>query len=226
MTKEMFLEKFEKIFTTHLQNPPNIPKDLLSNAQGKIYEAYILSLIIKNLSINEGLKIELTQGNKIKLKSSPGPINRNYPYFKIIKNNSHFADLFTDIEFTSFSYTQIHRHQNPTLGDYHELDIIVVSPNAHSRPYPQDIYLGIECKDTTFDKGMLRAILGVRREMGYSTLGQSINTKFNNWPASVVGYHPNSVLQVYCNHNSITKYIPSNNFFSIDFIHKKLGDFT
>ena len=55
-----------------------VPQTLTS---GKLYEAHVLSLIVEKLFRVEQLQITLINSNYIPLKSSHGPINRQYPFF-------------------------------------------------------------------------------------------------------------------------------------------------
>ena len=103
---------------------------------GKIYEAYVLGLVCRNLRAHEGLTCTLVGATKLTLKSSPGPINPSYPHIRVTKAGSHVADIWTDIEFTSLSAVKQGK-SSLTQGDYHEMDIAVVAPNCHARPHPE-----------------------------------------------------------------------------------------
>jgi hypothetical protein len=50
---------------------------------GKLYEAHVLSRVVEHLVVDEGYTLTLVGGSKIQLKSSPGPINRNYPRIEL-----------------------------------------------------------------------------------------------------------------------------------------------
>lgn len=187
-----------------------VPKSLTS---GKLYESFVLSKIVEELTVKESLKLKLVSGNKIYFKSSPGLIDRKYPYIQVFKDHSLFAEIWTDIEFLTLSYSW--RSGYPQKGDYHELDIIMTEPNLHNRPPHNSIYLGIECKNTGYNKGLLKEILGIRREL--SLLVEHNNTKFINWPNSSVPANPPSCLLVYSTDVNVNEYNSPGNVFGINF---------
>ena len=58
----------------------------------KLYEAYVLSLVVKRLAIDEGCDLRLAGGTKLQLNSGHGPINRKYPYIELRRNGRRIAD--------------------------------------------------------------------------------------------------------------------------------------
>ncbi len=77
--------------------------------------------------------------------------------------------MWTDVTFLTLSAS--HRHVLPTSAercDYHELDVVVVPSGTEGRPTFEEIRIGVECKNLGYEKEMLRALLGVRRELGVS----------------------------------------------------------
>jgi hypothetical protein len=220
--------EIEKIFANYRSHNNKIVSHSIT--RGKIYEAHILSSILESLKTKEKFYIVLKNGNNIKLKSSPGPINRKYPRFDIYKSikeyindpNDTIAEIWTDIEFSTLSYSFKKISISPNRGEYHELDILVVEPNipTGTRPNPNQIFLGVECKNTNYKKSFLREILGVRRELSF--LSKMKKTKFNNWPQSQLKADPPSCLQVYCIDPKINNYKDSGDVYSIEFIHSEL----
>lgn len=162
---------------------------------GKLYEAWVLAEVIKNLVNKEGFTVRYVNSVKLKLKSSPGPINHSYPHFLLEKNSQTLARLWTDVEFRTLS-----SHNNSSSvsspGEYHELDIMICDHDAIDRPSPDQIWLGVECKNREKStKGMLREMLGLRREL---SLLQGMNTtKFKKWPLTHVPAQPASCLMFY-----------------------------
>jgi hypothetical protein len=184
---------------------------------GKLYEAYALALICQNLKSKEGWKLTLVGSTKITLKSSPGPINTAYPHIRAEKHGSHIADIWTDVEFVGLS--AFHSAKSPlTLGDYHEMDVAVLSPGASGRPTPHDIYLAAECKNTGYQKSLLRETLGVRREL--SMLRDAQSTIFAIWPRSMVPADPPSCIVVFSTDPAVLNYASPGAFFGIDFFHE------
>jgi len=194
-----------------------VPQSLTS---GKLYEAHVLSLVIEKLSTQEGLEITLINSNFIPLKSAPGPINRSYPYFKLARRGSIVAELWTDIEFLSLSYAQQNRSRAIQKGDYHELDLVITDSGVSGRPAHSQIWLGVECKNTGYTKGLLKEILGIRREL--SLLQDNRPTRFSSWPRTSVPAEPPSCLLVYSSDNAVSNYSSPGSVFGIDFYHEPI----
>lgn len=186
---------------------------------GKLYEAYVLALVCQRLKNHEGCTLKLIGSTKVALKSSPGPINPSYPHIEVTKGGAHLADIWTDVEFTSLSAAH-GGGTSPSLGDYHEIDIAMVKPGATSRPHPEHIMLAAECKNTGYQKSLLREILGIRRELSLLTDQQS--TAFSTWPRSQVPANPASCVLVYSTDAGVTSYMGPSAFFGIDFFHEPL----
>ena len=186
---------------------------------GKLYEAYVLALVCQELKAREGCTLTLVGSTKITLKSSPGPINTSYPHIRVDRHGQHFADIWTDIEFTSLSASQAGKSPL-TLGDYHEMDIAVLRPSASARPLPTEVLLAVECKNTGYQKSLLRETLGVRREL--SMLRNPRPTVFTNWPRALVPAEPPSCIAVYSSDSAVLNYNGPGAFFGIDFFHQPL----
>ena len=135
------------------------------------------------------------------------------------KHNQKVAELWTDIEYLTLSYDQSRRGM-PTRGDYHELDIIVVAPGVDNRPRHSEVWLGVECKNTSYSKSLLKEILGVRRELSLLTHGES--TRFTNWPRTRVNADPPSCLLVFAAKDEVLKYKKPGQLFGIDFFYEPL----
>lgn len=194
-----------------------VPSSLTS---GKLYEAHVLSLVLERLHDDEGLSVLLVNSRLIPLKSAPGPINRKYPHFELRRNGTLIAELWTDIEFLTLSYAQAGGALPPTPGDYHELDLVVVTPGLAGRPRHRDLLLGIECKNTGYTKGLLKSILGIRREL--SLLQDERPTHFRSWPRSRVPADPPSCLCVYSTDPGVGGYTAPGRVFGIDFFHEPM----
>jgi|GEM_PF-1184572 len=197
MNKAEIRKQLELAFKKHL----NIPRKTVTNlvpssiTEGKLYEAYVLSKIVAKLVDDEGFSLVLVGGAKLKLKSAPGPINRSYPYIELHRYGNCVAELWTDVEFLTLSYSRL---ASPPLtkGSYHELDIVVVDAGSNGRPPHDAVWLGIECKNTSYQKGLLKEILGVRRELSLVT-SDPIKTKFSSWPRPYAPANPPSCLVVF-----------------------------
>ncbi len=193
-----------------------VPQSLTS---GKLYEAHVLSVVIENLSTLEGFSTILVNSNHIPLKSSPGPINRRYPFFRLQRSGTTVAEIWTDVEFMSLSHAQT-ASTNVGRGDYHELDILVADDGISGRPRHDQIWLGVECKNTGYSKGLLKEILGIRREL--SLLQAPKPTRFAAWPRASVPADPESCLLVYSTDPDVALYAGPGNVFGIDFINETI----
>jgi hypothetical protein len=193
-----------------------IPKTLTA---GKAYEAYVLGIVCERLRVDEGYTLRLVGGTKVALKSSPGPINTSFPHIEVFKNNGHIANIWTDVEFTAYSAFQS-RKKSLSFGDYHEMDLAMVVPNAASRPTPDQVLLTVECKNTGYQKSLLREILGIRREL--SLLSWPASTFFSTWPRSIVPADPPSCIVVFSTDHNVLSYGAPGATFGIDFFHEPM----
>jgi hypothetical protein len=196
---------------------------LLSGAltPGKVYEAWVLCQVLQRLHGEEGYDVELQGAPGVRLKSSPGPINRSYPHFRLTAPGNHPLEVWTDVEFLSLSASV--RGVPPEYAarcDYHELDVVVVPAGTSGRPGPTDVRVGVECKNLTYRKELLRALLGVRREL--SLLTDATATGFRYWPRDAVPAQPPSCLLAYGTDPAIGVFSPPGSVFGIDFVHLPL----
>ena len=221
MTREEANLRLSTILKQYVDAADPVAFDLLpaSLTSGKLYEAYALGLIARELSTKEGLQLILVNGNYLPLKSSPGPINRLYPHIELVRGADVVAEVWTDIEFLAMSHS-MRPYLPPQKGEYHELDIAIVDPHVTGRPRHDSIWLGAECKNTGYHKGLLKEVLGVRREL--SLLADLIPTRFSIWPRSEVPCNPPSCLLVYSTDEKVSEYSRPGEVFGIDFRHEEL----
>ncbi|MCC7175800.1 MAG: hypothetical protein IT159_11440 [Bryobacterales bacterium] len=221
MTRDEILRQLERAFRRYCGVPSSVTQSLVppSVPAGKLYEAHVLSLIVEKLVTREGYRLALVGGTKVQLKSAPGPINRSYPRIELRRSGACVAELWTDVEFLSLSHAA-RRSGTLTKGDYHELDLIIVDPNQHGRPPHDTVWLGVECKNTGYEKGLLKEILGIRRELSYLTDDRP--TKFSSWPRSLVPADPPSCLVVYATDADVLDYAAPGMVFGIDFMHESI----
>lgn len=219
--KEKITEIFEELFPTATEEETDlVPKSL---TDGKLYEAYIVSVVAEGLATVEGFDLVLVNGNHLQLKSSPGPINRVYPRIELRQRGSVRAELWTDVEYLTLSYASSSR-STPNKGDYHELDVLVVDAGVSGRPRHDQVWLGVECKNLQYEKSLLKDILGVRRELSL-LVHPNRSTRFSKWPRADVPANPPSCLIVYSTSAAIADYADPGEFFGIDFEHKPLPSF-
>jgi hypothetical protein len=155
MTRDQIQQQLRDVFQRYLGASAGVTQGLVPQtvSAGKLYEAHVLSRVVERLSVDEGYSLTLVGGTKVQLKSSPGPINRSYPRIELRRSGSCLAELWTDVEFLSLSYCT-GGAPSLTKGDYHELDILVVAAGVSGRPRYDEIWLGIECKNTGYEKNL------------------------------------------------------------------------
>jgi hypothetical protein len=221
MNKAEIRKQLESAFKKHLNIPRKTVTELVPSSitEGKLYEAYVLSKVVAKLVNDEGFSLVLVGGSKLKLKSSPGPINRSYPHIELHRYSTCVAELWTDVEFLALSYSRL-LSLPLTKGSYHELDIVIVDVGSQGRPPHSAVWLGIECKNTAYQKGLLKEILGVRRELSFLT--QPIETRFSAWPRSYVPADPPSCLVVFATDAAVLEYSDPGEVFGIDFFHEPM----
>ncbi|MEZ4503634.1 MAG: hypothetical protein R3C39_13495 [Dehalococcoidia bacterium] len=185
---------------------------------GKLYEAWVLSVVLGKLVAEEGYRAVLRGSTKPTLHLGHGPINRQYPYFEMLRRNRPALEVWTDIEFLTLSYAQQTVRRSPQPGDFHELDIVVVATGTRGRPRHDEIQLGVECKATHYGKHLLREILGVRRELSFYQNPRT--TAFVNWPRADVPANPPSCLMVFCTDTAVLTFADPGDVFGVDFVHE------
>lgn len=210
---DSILEKF-----TAMAPPTSVIAPSLT--AGKMYEAWVLAIVLEGLKVHEGFTIHLIGSSKVHLKSSPGPINRSYPRFELHKHGIPLFEVWTDVEFATLSYDRSHGSGKPASAHRHELDLVVVPLGTDGYPRHHAIALGVECKNTSFSKAMARAALGVRREL--SLLSGPVATQFSVWPASHVPAKPPSVLLVYSTHPGVEEYNAAGDIFGVRFVEEQM----
>lgn len=156
---------------------------------GKLYELYVLSRVVEALRLR-GCRLRFS-GSVLKFKGGPGMLKTSDAHFKVVLPSLRRCWLFVDIEFDTLGH-----HRTGGVSDNsrrHELDIVLVTRNS-GYPTHEDILLAVECKSTAkFGKGIVKEILGVRRELGYVTSHQrSILTRNGCHPRTDVPCAPPS----------------------------------
>lgn len=136
---------------------------------GKLYELYVLSQLLKELSQRHFQPKFI--GPKIKLKASPGEIDLSDPHFELRRRPGVQPEfrIFTDIQVRTLGASTL-----PLVTDYsgyHEIDLVVLSNEAtNGKPRHDQMALGVECKGTVnFEKSFVREVLGRRRELSFLT---------------------------------------------------------
>lgn len=173
----------------------------------------------RELVNSEGYQLRLVNSEFLPLQSTPRPIDRRRPRVEVRTATRCVAEMWTDVEFLSLSYSR-RAGGPPERGEYHELDIVVVDQDLEGRPPHSNIWLAVECKNTGYNKGLLKEILGIRREL--SLLQDPIRTKFRKWPRETVPANPASCLVVFSTDRAVLEYARPGEVFGIDFRHEEL----
>lgn len=221
MTRREARRRITELFRRHMTAPEPASFDILPRAltSGKLYEAYVLALVSRELSNSEGYQLRLVNSEFLLLQSTPRPIDRRRPHVELRTPGRCVAEIWTDVEFLSLSYS-MRPSGPPERGEYHELDIVVVDQGLQGRPQHYSIWLAVECKNTGYHKGLLKEILGIRREL--SLLQDPLRTKFRKWPRETVPANPASCLVVYSTDRAVLEYARPGEVFGIDFRHEEL----
>ena len=112
----------------------------------------------------------------------------------------------------------------PPNGDVHELDIVVLWPGlSDGHPHPDDILIGVEAKHRPYGRGLLKELLGVRREMACLAAPQP--NPFVWWISAPPGQSPMvpswpaSALIGYCSYPNVIRYSARTSFFGVRLEH-------
>jgi hypothetical protein len=216
-TLQQAKNRVDGIFNRYVSGMPSVSLIPPRAVAGKVYEALVLCYLAENLVQRERYRLRLVGGGRLYLKTAPGPINLSYPHFEAFRGPVHIANVFTDVEFATLSCRLARKPAPTTSGDYHELDIVVVEPAAHGRPWPDELWLGIECKHTVYAKNLLREALGLRREL--SLLAPPRPTNFTVWPQTVVPADPPVCLMTCSSDARVKNFSAPGSIFGIDFCH-------
>ncbi|WDF73044.1 hypothetical protein [Novosphingobium sp. KACC 22771] len=107
--------------------------------------------------------------------------------------------------------------RSPTYGLAHELDIVLVKAGTSGRPTPEVLYIIVEAKHRTFNKALLKELLGVRRETAFKGHKAS---PFAWWsPHRPIAANPPCGLVLFCSSPSVTRYTDPADYWGIEMIY-------
>ena len=184
---------------------------------GKAYEAVVLCDVLARLKALESYTPTLATGQTVTLRVQGGPIDPKYAHFDLTHPALPALRAYTDIEFTTMSYCRDRAPAPSRRSHRHELDVLVVDRDASGRPCPDRIRIAVECKATKFEKVQLRALLGVRRELGLLTASEP--TGFAQWPRTTVPIAPPSCLMLYSTSSAVHEYRHAASTYGVDLVH-------
>lgn len=139
---------------------------------GKIYELYCLAKTLEWLSSTYGAHILLNGPRVVSFKASPGNLDRSKSYF-VVRKGPWVFELHTDIQVRTLGASHLPGHVD--LSGYHEVDLVLIDPAVMngSMPRHDQLVLGVECKShAKFEKGIVKQVLGIRRELSLLTQPQ------------------------------------------------------
>lgn len=140
---------------------------LTKSTGGKIYELFCLAKTLEWLRSTYGVHIRLIHGTTVNFKASPGNIDRSRSYF-VISKGRQYLELHTDIQVRTLGASLIKGWVGKS--GYHEIDLVLIDPSVPDGDMPQhdQLILGVECKShAKFEKGIVKQVLGIRRELSF-----------------------------------------------------------
>lgn len=169
-----------------------IPAGASSHARGKVYELYVLTLVIQYLrGLGYRIRFSAPRGT-IQFKTSPGLLNASDPHFIVsLGGKGPLFDIYLDVEFETLGSSRRETRSAGDLSHHHELDIGVFKHGLDNiRPKHTDVALAVECKAVVMlEKAVVRGMLGLRRELsflskpGHTCLSKAANVRDVTVPA-------------------------------------------
>ncbi|WP_306755243.1 hypothetical protein [Paracoccus actinidiae] len=141
-------------------------KAVSSSTDGKVYELYCLVQTLDWLKSHYPVTVRF-KGKTVDFKASPGSIDRSRSYFEIMGRGS-MLELHTDIEIETLG-SKLLGGSSDNSG-YHEIDLVLINSSVPNKTMPRhdQLFLGVECKSSAnFGKGIVKQVLGVRRELSF-----------------------------------------------------------
>lgn len=161
MNRADAIQKIKSTFAAYRAVAKKDSKLMSALSAGKLYELYVLSELLRDLT-TRGMRVAF-QGTSLKFKAAPGHVDPADPHFVVLAPDGTHFFIFVDIEFLTLGR---HRAMASDLSDRHELDIVVIRNSHIPVPTFSDIALAVECKCVAkFSKRIIKETLGVRREL-------------------------------------------------------------
>lgn len=185
----------------------------------RVYELHCLISLLDGLKRKRpAVHFVLAGGSGVALRASGGAIDRtSHAYIEVQDGSGRaIAELWSNVEFWALSHVK-GRHPNPRgwpRGAAHELDLVLLTPGVSGRPEPADILIGVEAKHRPYGKGLLKELLGVRREMTYVGLPQQNPWVWWGAPSGLPARPPSGMI-AWCPYPSILDYDQAADFYGI-----------
>ncbi|MEG3162736.1 hypothetical protein U1763_19725 [Sphingomonas sp. LB2R24] len=172
------ITEIRRVFSNYRQARSTDQGILSVLSDGKLYELYVLSDLVKELA-GRGFRLRFVGSastskkiaagySTLKFKAGPGMIKLSDSHFELSVSQSSGVSfrIFVDIEFDTLGHHHTGASDNSRR---HEVDIIVTTASS-GYPAHHEIALGVECKaEANFGKHIVKQALGVRRELSYFT---------------------------------------------------------
>lgn len=218
-------KKLTDAFKAHLGVDRLTAGQLLASAtlQDKAYElSAVIAVLTRLKTFRPSLTFTLVHGASLAFRAKGGPIDRTaWPYIRIEDDDQTVGEIWVDIECIAISAGHAAKaHTGHLYGKCHELDVVIVALETDGRPTPQEVLLGVEAKHRVFNKGLLKELLGVRREMTMRTSPTAYPPPWwFIWWARDLPARPPSGLAVFCSSRTIDKYKDPADFWGIHMEH-------
>ena len=153
LTLSSAIAKVNQIFSGYVsatpQSSPLVPAGWF---EGKVYEAWVLTVMLERFRTLENYQVTLIGGPKVHLESGGGPINISYPRFELTRPGAPAFDIWTDIEFSTICFAMAYAHGTGVPGKphRHELDIVVVPSGTSGYPAYDEIAVGVGARTLLF----------------------------------------------------------------------------
>lgn len=185
----------------------------------RVYELRCLIELIDQLQAHwPGLRFVLSSGTALRLRESGGPVDRTAYAFVEVQgpDGRALAEIWTNVEFWALSHVHggAPAPAGAPRGCAHELDIVLLNPGVSGRPDPQDILIGVEAKHRPYGKGLLKELLGVRREMTFVSEPPGHNP-WAWWSSGWLPARPASGLVAFCAYPSINDFTQAADFYGV-----------
>ena len=206
---EALFQAYNGSFTTQDE------QDVRDLSKGKLYELFVLAEVVDALALR-GCTLQF-RGASLKFKASPGKLKATDPHFEVRTPHGDHLWLFVDIEFDTLGHDRNHATDRSRR---HELDIVLVRQNS-GYPTHQEVWFAVECKAVAnFTKGLVKEVLGVRRELSFLRDAQpSVLSQSGAHPSIDVPAEPASEFWLAHIDPKGSRYRQSPAAFGVDFRH-------
>jgi len=223
MTEVGAVNRLQQILRLYASaRPSHVRGAVPTLGKGKPYELYCLADLLEKLAVTEGLYYQFIHRGSLQFRQKGGPCSASFAHLHAFQNGAYFGTIWTDVVFAGLSAHDrvCQQQQTTTFGQLHELDICMVNNDGDGIICHEEIMVGVECKDRPFTNGLLKEVLGVRREMSFVQRGRPpFYTGLSEPTLAEVHSYPPSWLFVRGSNSNIQRYATPGDYFAIRFEH-------